>query len=91
MAEDTLTEDERRELESLRAEREDAKAKAEAEKAKEDAPLPDTHWLNLADGTTITAQGVASHVGGIPVLHATAIPAELLDGGDPNAEPAHRF
>lgn len=86
-----LTEDERNELEELRAsnkKNEDAKA---AQDEKDNAPLPDTHWLNLADGTTVKSKGVASHVGGIPVIRATEIPAELQDGAKENAESAHRF
>lgn len=82
-----LTEDERKELEALRAE----KDKPQAEVKVDETPLPDSHWLNLADGSTVTSKGVMSHVNGIPVLHATEIPAALLPGGDPNAEPAHRF
>lgn len=82
-----LTEDERTELENLRAE----KTSPKVEEKPEETPLPDTHWLNLADGTTITCKGTASHVNGVPVLHSTEIPANLLDGGDPNAEPVHRF
>jgi hypothetical protein len=85
-----LTDDERKELEELRASKKNAPDKAADEK--EEVPLPDTHWLNLADGTTITSKGGGiSHVNGVPVLHSTEIPAELLEGGNPNAEPVHRF
>ncbi len=78
---DTLTDNERAELEQLRAEK---NAPAESPKA-EEAPLPDTHWLHLGDGTVIRSKGVATHVGDIPVLHAVEIP--------PTEEiaPAHRF
>lgn len=82
-----LTEDERKELDALRAEKDSPKAEIKAE----EAPLPDTHWLNLADGRTVVTKGVMSHYEGVPVLHATEIPGELLEGGNPNAEPAHRF
>lgn len=86
-----LTEDERKELETLRSEKSDSADQAAAAKAAEDAPLPDTHWLTLADGQTVVAKGTATHYDGIPVLHCTEIPADLLEGGNPNAEPAHRF
>lgn len=83
-----LTDNERAELDELRANKDKSIV---GDVPKNDAPLPDTHWLNLADGTTVITKGVASHVNGIPVLHATEIPAELQDGGNVNAEPAHRF
>lgn len=82
-----LTDDERKELEDLRAEKENPKV----EERPEEKPLPETHWLNLADGRTVTAKGVMSHYEGVPVVRATEIPAELLEGGNPNAEQAHRF
>lgn len=91
VASDTLTEDERQELADLRANRDKAEKAKAAQEEKDNAPLPDTHWLNLADGTTVTSKGVASHIGGIPVVRATEIPAELIEGGNPNAQPEHRF
>jgi hypothetical protein len=82
-----LTDDERTELDALRAEKENPKV----EEKPEDEPLPDTHWLNLADGTTVVSKGTGTHFNGIPVLHATPIPEELQEGGKVNSEPAHRF
>jgi len=82
-----LTDDERKELEELRA----SKNAPDKTEVKEEVPLPETHWLNLADGRTVTAKGVMSHYEGVPVLHSTEIPADLLEGGNPNAEQAHRF
>jgi hypothetical protein len=86
-----LSDDERKELDELRASQKKNDEKVAAEKEAENAPLPDTHWLNLADGRTVVTKGVASHYEGVPVLHATEIPAELQDGGNTETEPVHRF
>jgi hypothetical protein len=53
----------------------------------EDEPLPDTHWLHLADGDVIKSKGVMTHYKGIPVIGAYAIPEEIYK----DATPAHRF
>jgi hypothetical protein len=84
----SLTDTEREELAQLRANA----AKAEEEKKNppsvEDTPLPDTHWLHLADGQVILSKGVMSAYEGIPVIGAYAIPAELAD--EPSV-PEHKF
>ena len=54
---------------------------------KEDEPLPDTHWLILADGRSIKSKGVMSVYDGVPVVSTHAIPEELYK----DATPAHRF
>jgi hypothetical protein len=84
----TLSDTEREELVQLRA---NAAKAAETEKnppSVEDTPLPDTHWLHLADGTVILSKGVMSAYEGIPVIGAYAIPAELAD--EPSV-PEHKF
>ena len=53
----------------------------------EDEPLPDTHWLVLADGRSIKSKGVMSIYDGVPVVSSHAIPEELYK----DATPAHRF
>jgi hypothetical protein len=57
-----------------------------AEANAEDEPLPDTHWLILADGRKISSKGTMTHYGAVPVLYSTPIPV------DPESlVPAHRF
>jgi hypothetical protein len=53
----------------------------------DDEPLPDTHWLVLADGRSIKSKGVMSVYDGVPVVSTHAIPEELYK----DATPAHRF
>jgi hypothetical protein len=76
-----LNPDERAELDALRAEKNAGPVTAAAP---EQTPLPDTHWLHLGNGDVVTSKGVASHVDGIPVIHAVEIP--VVD-----TTPAHRF
>jgi hypothetical protein len=53
---------------------------------------PDTHWLHLADGEVIKSKGVASHVGGVPVIGAYEIPVELQEGyAESQKEAEHQF
>jgi cytochrome c-type biogenesis protein CcmE len=88
---DELTEDERRELEELRAARNERDNEEKAAEEKQSS-LPNTHWLNLANGETVEAKGVMSHVDDIPVLHATEIPAKhRSDYQENQAESAHQF
>lgn len=49
--------------------------------------LPNTHWLHLADGTTVESKGVSGSVNGIPVIAHYEKPPELIA---PAVEP-HRF
>lgn len=86
-----LSEDERAELEQLRAERENRQNEPQAAPANvPEKELPDTHWIHLANGDVFTAKGIASHVDGIPVIGTYEIPPHLQEGNTP-AEPAHRF
>lgn len=81
---DELTDEERAELNKLRAE------KANSEKPKEavsEVTLPPTHWLWLANGEVLESNGVMSHHNGIPVVAAYQKPAELVN---PPA-PAHVY
>jgi hypothetical protein len=75
-----MTDSDREELAAFRANKENPVKP-------DDEPLPDTHWLALADGRTIKTKGVMSHYEGIPVIRSTEMPPEL------NAKPAdqHRF
>jgi hypothetical protein len=82
-----LSDADRKDLAAFRAE----KANRDNAGNEDEKPLPDTHWLHLGDGTVVKAKGTATHVGDLPVLHAVEIPGALIEGGDPNAEPAHRF
>lgn len=82
-----LTDEERAELEQLRAEK---NAAAEAQPVEVESTLPDTHWIHLANGDVFTAKGIASSVDGIPVIGTYEIPAHLQDGAKP-AEAEHKF
>lgn len=70
-----LTDDERAELENLRAEKASKPADVPAE---DTVTLPPTHWLHLADGNVIETNGVKSHHEGIPVIGAYEKPQELV-------------
>lgn len=78
-----LTDDERKELEELRAQK-----NVTAEKTDDEKPtLPPTHWLWLANGEVIESNGVKSMHDGIPVVTHYAKPDELIT----NPAPAHVF
>ena len=38
--------------------------------------LPSSHWLHLANGKVVEAQGTMTHYKGIPVVRAEPIPVE---------------
>lgn len=86
-----LSDADRKDLAAFRADKANRDANRVNAGNEDEKPLPDTHWLHLGDGSVVKAKGTATHVGDLPVLHAVEIPGALLDGGDPNAEPAHRF
>lgn len=86
---DTLTADEREELDELRKNRDKENASAKAAEEKQ-SKLPNTHWIHLADGSTIESKGVASHVDGIPVIATYEIPAEKRSDYKPE-DHEHQF
>jgi hypothetical protein len=69
MAEDTLTIDEREELDKLRDEKNNPPEQKKAE-------LPNTHWLHLANGEVVESKGVSGSINGIPVIAHYEIPQE---------------
>lgn len=94
-----LTEDEREELNELRAakmdrDKEESFANIRVDQsgehsevsARDEDELPMTHWLTLADGRTVESKGTMTHYDGVPVLYSTPIPNDPAD-----AQPAHRF
>ena len=81
---DKLTDDERKELEELRAQK---NATAENPVDDDKPTLPPTHWLWLANGEVIESNGVKSIHEGIPVVAHYAKPDEMIS----TPAPAHVF
>jgi hypothetical protein len=73
MAEDTLTVDEREELDRLRDEKNNPPEKEVKE-------LPNTHWLHLANGDVVESKGVSGSIDvdgkNVPVIAHYEIPQE---------------
>jgi hypothetical protein len=84
-----LTEDERAELDELRANRDKDNAATKAEEEKQ-SKQPNTHWLHLANGDVVESKGVASHIDGIQVIGSYEIPAEKRSDYKPE-DHEHQF
>jgi len=70
MPEDVLTDNEREELDSLRAE----KSKKEKDENR------NTHWVHLANGAVFAQRGTGgTHYRGIPVIGSYEIPEDYED------------